>query len=167
MEEKILDQLLKDAYTLEEFRKKYQEFKRLAEARLYESESGVKNQKSEEGGGVKDGEKSGELEDLAGQLKSGDFVRVSEYIEDFMRTHEALAIYFVFMPEKEQIREIGNWLRTNLKNPRQIFQIKVDPALIGGCAIAYKGVYKDYSLRSKIGESKSKLIEEFRKYFHQ
>lgn len=156
MEEKILDKLLEDAYTLEEFRKKYQAFKQAAEANLYND-----NQESQR----KDGENYGILKDLAKEIKSGDFVRITQYLEDFMRTQEALAIYFVFMPERAQIKEVGEWLRLNLKHPRQIFQIKVDPTLIGGCAIAYKGVYKDYSLRSKIANNKSRLIEEFRKYF--
>lgn len=158
MEEKILDELLKDAYTLEEFRKKYQVFKKGVEAKLYHKDDSEQTTSEAEGES---------MDKLVSEIKSGDFVRVTEYIEDFMRNHEALAIYFVFMPEKAQIKDIGNWLRTNLKNPRQIFQVKVDPALIGGCAIAYKGVYKDYSLKAKIAANKEKIVSEFRKNIRQ
>jgi len=59
------------------------------------------------------------------------------------------------------------WLRENLDQPRLVFDFKVDPSLIGGCAFVYKGVYKDYSLRARISDNKDKIIGEFRKYFKQ
>lgn len=160
MEEKILDELLKDTYTLEDFRKRYFALKKVVEGDLYHKTDELAE------------ESKGELlegfdKSLIKDLKSGDYSRINEYIEDFMRGTQALSIYFVFVPEDKQIKEIGGWLRNNLKNPRLVFQVKVDPALIGGCAIAYKGVYKDYSLRAKIKDNKTRLIEEFRKYFRQ
>ena len=161
MEQKILDELLKDTFTLEVLRKRYQVLKGKIEGDIYHQKDDVANPKEEDDG--LDGFDNSILKDI----KSSDYSKVSEYIEDFIRNLEALSIYFVFVPDEKQIKEVGTWLRGNLKNPRLIFQVKVDPALIGGCAIAYKGVYKDYSLRSRIGENKSKLIEEFRKYFRQ
>lgn len=172
MEQKILDELLKDTFTLEVLRKRYQVLKRKIEGDIYHQE-GELRVKNHESSGLDGAELRTESqlekfdESLLKGIKSSEYSKISEYIENFIRNLEALSIYFVFMPDEKQIKEVGNWLRGNLKNPRLIFQVKVDPALIGGCAIAYKGVYKDYSLRSRIGENKSKLIEEFRKYFRQ
>lgn len=175
MEQKILDELLKDTFTLEVLRKRYQVLKGKIEGDIYhqEGESGIMNHESSglddiEKGGLRGAERlKGFDEELLKGVKSSDYSKITDYIEDFIKNLEALSIYFVFVPDEKQIKEVGTWLRGNLKNPRLIFQVKIDPALIGGCAIAYKGVYKDYSLRSKIGENKSKLIEEFRKYFRQ
>lgn len=201
-EEKILDELLKDTYTLEAFRQRYFVLKKIIEGELYgkgaevakatkgAEESGESDESEGEAGEVTravgeatevtkgpevtDDESQGSVEGLFGidmelvkEVTSGDYARLNEYVEDFMRGTQALSIYFVFVPEDAQIKEIGGWLRTNLKNPRLLFQVKVDPALIGGCAIAYKGVFKDYSLRARISDNKSKLIEEFRRYFRQ
>lgn len=173
MEQKILDELLKDTFTLEVLRKRYQALKGKIEGDIYH-QKGESRGMNHESGDMEDGKKRETEDGLEGfdksllrEIKSSDYTRVSEYIENFIRNLEALSIYFVFVPDEKQIKEVGNWLRQNLKNPRLIFQVKVDPALIGGCAIAYKGVYKDYSLRSKISANKSRLIEEFRKYFRQ
>lgn len=163
IEQKILDELLKDTFTLEVLRKRYQVLKKKIELDVYHQKDDVVDAHD------KDSDKGLEGFDvsLLKEVKSSDYSKVSEYIENFIKNLEALSIYFVFVPDEAQIKEVGGWLRTSLKNPRLIFQVKVDPALIGGCAIAYKGVYKDYSLRSKISDNKVKLIEEFRKYFRQ
>ena len=100
-------------------------------------------------------------------LSSDGFSKMSEEVDKFIASLSPLTIYFVFMPEEGQVKEIGEWLRKSLNNPRLLFNVKVDPGLIGGCAVVYKGVYKDYSLKAKISENKGKLIEEFRKYFKQ
>lgn len=165
IEEKILDELLKDTFTLEVLRKRYQVLKRKIEGDIYHQKDDVSNSEHEEKNS--DDGLDGFDKSILRDVKGSDYSKVSEYIENFIKNLEALSIYFVFVPDEKQIKEVGTWLRGNLKNPRLIFQVKVDPALIGGCAIAYKGVYKDYSLRSRIGENKSKLIEEFRKYFRQ
>lgn len=188
-EEKILDELLKNTYTLEGLRKRYQVLKKKIEGEIYSAEVSEVSKvpsvsKGEEKSGdekerddvipatkyeiqnTKDGLEGFDME-LLKSIKNDDFVKLNEYIENFIKSAQSLSVYLVFSPEPAQLKEIGEWMRTNLKNPRLIFDIKVDAALIGGCAIAYKGVYKDYSLRAKISANKEKLIQEFREYFKQ
>ena len=74
-----------------------------------------------------------------------------------------LIIYLSFEPAKEQIELIGLWIKKNLTQ-KLLFEIKIDPGLIGGVALVYKGVYKDYSLRSKIQEQNETILTEFKKY---
>jgi hypothetical protein len=198
MEEKILDELLKNTYTLEGLRKRYQVLKKKIEGEIY-SKVTDESKESEEPEGSKDAGESEESKESEGakdlihstpptqakgldssdsnsdsfdsslleSIKNDDFVKLNAYIENFIKSAQSLSVYLVFSLEKEQLKEIGEWMRTNLKNPRLVFDIKVDAALIGGCAIAYKGVYKDYSLRAKITANKEKLIHEFREYFKQ
>ena len=40
----------------------------------------------------------------------------------------------------------------------------VDPRLIAGAALVWKGVYRDYSLRAKLEQKRQELLEEFRKF---
>lgn len=183
MEEKILDELLKNTYTLEGLRKRYQVLKKKIEREIYTQNDSERLGKPEvrHSGKSEESDSTGKLshsefseKDIEGfdmellkSIKNDDFVNLNEYIENFIKSAQSLSVYLVFSPEKEQLKEIGEWMRTNLKNPRLVFDIKVDAALIGGCAIAYKGVYKDYSLRAKISANKEKLIHEFREYFKQ
>ncbi len=168
LEEKILDQILKDTYTADSFKRRFQALRMQLSGKLYKG-----NDQDE----IKDDVKS-EKNDLEKWLEgfdqsvlegitSNQFSAMSEHIDKFISNLNPLTIYFVFVPEEKQIEEVGKWLRQNLKNDRLIFNVKIDPALIGGCAIVYNGVYKDYSLKEKISKNKNLLIEEFRKYFKQ
>ncbi|TSC64744.1 MAG: Uncharacterized protein G01um101493_28 [Microgenomates group bacterium Gr01-1014_93] len=74
-----------------------------------------------------------------------------------------LIIYLSFEVDIAQIEGISQWIRKNLAN-KLIFEIKYDPAIIGGAAFTYKGVYRDYSLRSKIQQNSEIILTEFKKY---
>ncbi len=78
-----------------------------------------------------------------------------------------LTIFFVFIPDNSQVEGFGKWLREHLKNPELLFDVKIDSSLIGGCAISYKGVYRDYSLKARIAANKANLMEEFRGYLRK
>jgi|SRR3989344_4817887 len=88
-----------------------------------------------------------------------NFNEVFKFLEE--KITSGLVLYLAFPAEEAQIKEIGQWLRKNI-NGQLIFDVKVDPSLIGGCALVYKGVYKDFSLKGKIGEKKGELLESFR-----
>lgn len=170
MEEKILNEILKDTFTLDSLKKRVQVLKLILEKQIYRPHPPA--------GGADDEPKS-ELEvreekwlsgfnkDLLTGMTSDMFGPLNERIDTFIANINALTIYFVFIPDEGQIRQVGEWLRKNLDQPRLVFDFRVDPSLIGGCAFVYKGIYKDYSLRARISDNKEKLIEEFRKYFKQ
>ncbi|TSC66660.1 MAG: Uncharacterized protein CEO21_129 [Microgenomates group bacterium Gr01-1014_80] len=84
-------------------------------------------------------------------------------LEDQIKKLNPLVIYLAFEPGQEQIEQIGFWVKKNLTQPK-VFEIKIDPALLGGAALVNGGVYKDYSLRSKIGEQGETILAEFKKY---
>lgn len=171
MEEQLLNKILEETFTLEVFKRRYQALKIELQNRIY-------------GSGKLSGEEAQDL--VASPLRNSDpldkhwlesfdpkmlsevtndqFNSIKLYIDTFINNIPPLSIYFVFLPEPPQIKEVGNWLRKNLNNPKLIFDIKVDPSLIGGCAVVYKGVYRDYSLKAKISEHKEEIIGEFRKY---
>ena len=84
-------------------------------------------------------------------------------IEAELKKLKILIIYLSFEPEQEQIENIGKWLRTNLTEIK-LFDIKLDPSLLGGIALVKDGVYKDYSLKTRIQEQGEMILVEFKKY---
>lgn len=69
---------------------------------------------------------------------------------------ELVVIYLaVQLPELEENR-LGGWFKKNL-GQRVLLEIRFDPSLIGGCALSYRGVYKDFSLRDRLSQNR-KLI---------
>jgi len=166
MEERILNEILKETFTLDSLRKRVQVLKLILEREIYRPEVAGKEPKSDLEQREAKWVESFDKELLTGMTNSM-YSSLVERIEKFIADISTLTIYFVFIPEAKQIKEVGTWLRNNLDQPRLVFDFKTDPSLIGGCAFVYKGIYKDYSLRAQISDNKSKLIEEFRKYFKQ
>lgn len=72
-------------------------------------------------------------------------------------THEVIVHTPFEMPD-EEIERLGTWFKANF-GETFLFELSSDPSLIGGCALSYKGIYKDYSLKSKILENKSNITQ--------
>ncbi len=161
MEQQILDEILKDTYTLETFKKRFQALKRKLESALFESKEKIESLNAQDDWAQRFDK------ELFSQITSSSFTSISQYIDKYLSGLNILSIYFVFMPDPDQAKEIGEWIRKALGDPGIIFDAKVDPALIGGCALVYKGIYKDLSLRARIFEKKEVLLGEFKKYFKQ
>ena len=166
MEEKILNEILKDTFTLDSLRKRVQVLKVILERDIYRPEA-AKNEKKTDLELREERWLSGFDKELITGMTSQMYGPLNARIEKFIAAIVPLTIYFVFIPDEAQLKAFGTWLRENLDQPRLVFDLKIDPRLIGGCAFVYKGVYKDYSLRARISDNKDKIIGEFRKYFKQ
>lgn len=75
-----------------------------------------------------------------------------------------LTLYLSFTPDDSTIAEIGSFARKSFGTPALLLDIKLDPRLIAGTALSWKGVYKDYSLRAQLTVKKQELWEEFKKF---
>lgn len=75
-----------------------------------------------------------------------------------------VTLYLTFEPDEPTISQIGFYCRKNFNNPHLLLDIKLDPALIAGTALVWKGIYKDYSLRAKIDSKKDEIAQEFRRF---
>ncbi len=68
---------------------------------------------------------------------------------DEVKKMESLVIFTAIPLPEEQIPVLGNFVRK--KFPKISFiDLKVDPTLIGGAALGWKGEYRDYSLKKKL-----------------
>lgn len=74
---------------------------------------------------------------------------------------QPLIIYVAFDIPSEEVEKIGIWLRREI-NPYLLCEIKQDPEIIGGCALSWKGIYKDYSLRKRAEDNKDQIIGIFK-----
>lgn len=102
-------------------------------------------------------------QDFIKQFNKENLYSTFKDLEKQLESIKPLTIYLAFEPSNEQIEGIGKWLQSNLTK-KQIFEIKIDPSLVAGTALVYNGVYKDYSIRSRINQQSSVILEEFKKY---
>jgi len=75
-----------------------------------------------------------------------------------------LTMYLTFEPDDATMSQIGSVARKTFNSPSLILDIKLDLKLIAGAALVWKGVYRDYSLRSKIESRKAEIFEGFKKF---
>jgi F0F1-type ATP synthase delta subunit len=76
---------------------------------------------------------------------------------------DPLTVYLAFEPDKQSIRSISHFLKEEYGR-YILIDIKFDPNLIAGCALVWKGIYRDYSLRAKITSNRDEIIASFRRY---
>lgn len=75
-----------------------------------------------------------------------------------------LTMYLTFEPDEASLSQLGSFTRKQFNLPPLLLDIKFDPNLIAGAVLVWKGVYKDYSLRLKIESKKSEIWEGFRRF---
>ncbi len=87
-----------------------------------------------------------------------------DYLENEIKNARVLIIYIPFsLPETELVK-LSNKLRATY-GPNFLIETKLDPQLIGGCALVWQGIYKDYSIKQKIKNNQENILTTFRQYF--
>lgn len=84
-------------------------------------------------------------------------------IETRMQGLQTVTLYLPFDPPDDAIKEIGLNIRNTFGKPL-LLDIRYDPRLIAGCALSWKGIYRDYSLKGRIEERKLAILESFKKF---
>lgn len=84
-------------------------------------------------------------------------------LEKKMSQLQPLTVYLPFEANEEAIKLIGGMAR-KLFNPKLFLDIKYDPMLLAGCALSWKGIYKDYSLKKRIDERKIEILAGFKTF---
>lgn len=84
-------------------------------------------------------------------------------IEVAVQTLPVMTVYLPLELPIYEIPKLGAWLRLNVAD-NLIFDLKIDRALIGGCALAYRGNYRDFSLKFYLEKNKAavkRVIEDY------
>lgn len=159
MEDQLLDLILQETYTLPQL------FRRVALLRKYLSARLFKGDMKLEEISVK--------EDYVwlNNLDPSVFTHFNqenhgEIIDNMVKKIDSLKTLIIYMPFElpdNQIPIIGKNLRASY-GQNLLFESRLDPSLLGGCALVWNGVYKDYSLKARINNNKQKVIESFKSF---
>lgn len=90
--------------------------------------------------------------------------KIFSELDDAALKLNVLTLYLSFDADEGAVSQIGSYGRRTFNAPFLLLDIKKDPALIAGTAISWKGVYRDYSLRSRMALKKNELWEGFKKF---
>lgn len=153
----ILETILKETYSLSLLKHRMRILKSYLTQKLFGSQKAVFSQADLNWLNSKD------------QTFYQEFTRENVYqllneLEKQLNQMVPLVIYFPFEANDETLAQIGNFTRTIFAKPNLLLEAKFDPKLIAGCALSFKGIYKDYSLRAKIEQKKGEILESFKKF---
>lgn len=103
-------------------------------------------------------------ENFYNQFNDQNVYQLCEYFEAQIKQKEALIIYIPFeMPYLEKVKMTALLRRSY--GEEFLTEFKLDPQLIGGCALVWRGIYRDYSIKQKIKQNQEGILSTFRVYF--
>lgn len=159
----LMDIILKDTYTLLILQKRLRALRDYLIHRLFVSQESTDSFK-----GV-----NLTVSDLQWLYSLGsefysEFTRNNVYsklkqLEDEVKKLPILTLYLSFEPTEETQRLIGEFIRNQFPH-NMIYDPKIDPNLIGGAALVWKGVYRDYSVRSAIDQKRDSILQSFKSF---
>lgn len=95
------------------------------------------------------------------QFNKDNIYPIFDQIEAEVKKLSSLVIYLPLEIPDQEIINLGTKLRSDF-GEKFIFEIRLDPTLIAGCALVWKGMYKDYSLKAKIAENRAQILASFK-----
>lgn len=101
--------------------------------------------------------------DFSKSINQDNVYTVFEDLEKKINSMSVLTMYLTFEPDELSLTQIGEMTRKTFSNLTLILDIKYDPRLLAGAALSFKGMYRDYSLRSRIEERKLAILQSFKK----
>lgn len=96
------------------------------------------------------------------QLNPSNYYKILNNIIKDINNLPTITIYIPFALPPREAEKLGRWLRENV-HPQVMLELRLDPTVIGGCALAWQGRYKDYSLRRLFKKRRGEILEIIRK----
>lgn len=84
-------------------------------------------------------------------------------LDQKINTLDILTMYLPFETDEATVNQISLFARKTFR-PTLILDIKLDPNLIAGTSLVWKGIMRDYSLRAKIQEKKGEILQGFKRF---
>lgn len=101
--------------------------------------------------------------ELLSLFNKDNYSRLISDMELSLSKLQMLTVYLPFEANDDALKDIGTKSR-QLFGEQFLLDIKYNPELIAGCALSWKGIYKDYSLHARIEERKQVIGESFKKF---
>ncbi len=161
MEDQLYKTILKDTFTARRLQKRLRVLKGMLLTKLYgRSDKQPIDQ-------VELDEEQSWLQSLEpgvlNQIDKDNLSPVFNNLENRIKNSKLLTIYIAFDMPKDELNRLGLTLRQTY-GEQFLFDVKFDPNVIGGVALVWNGIYKDYSVRSLIGQRKSDILSAFRNF---
>lgn len=89
--------------------------------------------------------------------------KIFEEMENAIKKIQPLVIYVPFEIPNDELTPVGEYLRKNY-GKRFLIETKIDPGIIAGTALVWKGMMKDYSIRKKIADNRETILRTLKSF---
>lgn len=153
----ILDTILKDTYSLNQLKHKLSVLKTHLTQNFFGSELKAPLQEKDES------YLKSLPATLLSQFNKDNLSSVFTNLEAEISKLPTLTIYLTFESDDSSLQQVGTFAR-KMFGSKLLLGIRYDPKLIAGAALVWKGMYRDYSLRTRIEEKKGIILQQFKKF---
>ncbi len=155
----LLDLLLADTYTLPQLLRRISLLRKYLSSRLFKGDMKISEVTIKE-----DLEWFNNLNpEIFTQFTPQNHGEIINTLLKQVDTLKTLIIYLPFEIQNDEIPKLGKYLRSSY-GKNFLYETRLDPGLLGGCALVWNGIYKDYSLRARIDNNKDKIIQSLKSF---
>lgn len=101
--------------------------------------------------------------DFYKKFNKNNVYKIFSDLESKISNIPTLTLYLTFEPDESTLEQIGNFAR-KMFGPNLMLDIKLDLTLIAGAALGWKGVLRDYSIKTQIEAKKGEILESFKRF---
>jgi hypothetical protein len=92
--------------------------------------------------------------------------KLVEAMNEKIKALPSVNIYIPYEATMGEVVKMGKWFRKNV-DPNMLVELHTDPTLLGGCAFAWQGIYRDYSLRHYMYKRRGEIAKIISKYVQE
>ncbi len=163
MDTQLLDQILRDNFTPTSCLRRLHLLKDLMAKKLFQKDQVLKKSEllllgKEDADWINTIDKS-----LLDELNGKNYDQIFQSVEEKIKQIQPLTIFVPLAFSNDQVIEIGLYLRRTYGS-NFLMETKIDPSLIAGAALSWKGIYKDYSLKKRMEDQKPLVLNALKQY---
>lgn len=154
----ILEIILKNTYSFPQLKRRIRALKEYLSVKIYSQSDAYQYLEEKDADWIKS-----LPQDFLLQFNKDNISRIFLEIEGEIAKLPILTIFLSLDATEQVLEQIGSFVKNNFSSFKLI-ETKYDPNLIAGCALAWNGVYRDYSLRARVEQKKMEILQGFKKY---
>lgn len=70
-------------------------------------------------------------------------------LREMLKTIPTITVYVAFTPTQRVYEHLSQWLLSTY-HKKYLFDVQIKPEILGGAVFVYNGIYKDFSLKSRL-----------------
>lgn len=165
-EQELLTTITKNAYTKSDIQRRLRIFRGYLEHSFYSQENTLSLEDFLDSKQTASDDRSAIVswgEAFAGAFTKDTMYHLIDMLIERSNDLPEINVYIPYEPVPGEIAKMGSWFRKNV-NPAMLVNLHIDPTILGGCAFAWQGIYRDYSLRHYIMKHRDAIVDIIRRY---